>query len=374
MSDFYERVNGWRVELEFKPDCDEAIRRVYAWLDGELYDRPPIRFSRHNAEYEISAHESRWPTLRDRWFDTEYAVNSFIGGCQKRRFNAETFPTFWPNLGPNVFAACYDGVEYEFGETTAWTHSSGDGAYLNSFDYTPPSFNWGSEYREKLDEMTDYALSLAKGRFLVGYTDIHPGLDWAVAVRGNDALLYGMYEEPEGVAALARACDDDFLRFYGHYDAKLKAAGQLSVTWMNIPCYGRMHIPSCDFSNMISTEHFEKFAYSGLAKECANMTHNVFHVDGKGVARHTDAILTLPNLNAVQWVQGVGTDAPIMQWVPYIRKVQDAGKGVVVDVTADELDGFMEATNPEGLFLCIATESEEQELDIMRRTLTWGKG
>ncbi|MDR1580762.1 MAG: hypothetical protein LBS35_10435 [Synergistaceae bacterium] len=276
MSDFYERVNGWNVELEFKPDFDEAIRRVYAWLDGEFYDRPPIRFARHNAEFEMSDHENRWPTLKDRWFDTEYVVNSFIEGCRGRRFNAETFPTFWPNLGPNVFAACYDGVNYEFGETTAWTHSDADGAYRNSFDYTPPSFNWDSEYRKKLDEMTDYALSLAKGRFMVGYTDIHPGLDWAVAVRGNDTLLYGMYENPEGVRTLARASEEDFLRFYGHYDVKLKAAGQLSVTWMNIPCYGRMHIPSCDFSNMISAKHFEEFAYSGLVKECANMTHNVF--------------------------------------------------------------------------------------------------
>ena len=35
--------------------------------------------------------------------------------------------------------------------------------------------------------------------------------------------------------------------------------------------------------------------------------------------------------------------------------------------SAGMMDDFMEATNPEGLFLCIATESEEQELDITRR-------
>ena len=50
------------------------------------------------------------------------------------------------------------------------------------------------------------------------------------------------------------------------------------------------------------------------------MTHNIFHVDGKGVARHLDAILSVPQVHALQWVQGVGDDLPIMQWVPFLKQ------------------------------------------------------
>ena len=81
---------------------------------------------------------------------------------------------------------------------------------------------------------------------------------------------------------------------------------------------------------------------------------NIFHLDGRGVARHLDAILELPNVNAIQWVQGVGLDQPILQWTPLIRKIQAAGKSVVVDLTVQELEPFIDAVAPEGILLCLA--------------------
>jgi len=43
----------WTLELEQKPDFDNAMERIYAWYEQEMIDRPPIRFSAHNAEYAI---------------------------------------------------------------------------------------------------------------------------------------------------------------------------------------------------------------------------------------------------------------------------------------------------------------------------------
>jgi hypothetical protein len=101
------------------------------------------------------------------------------------------------------------------------------------------------------------------------------------------------------------------------------------------------------------------------------MTHNIFHLDGKGVARHIDAILSVPEVHAIQWVQGVGDDLPIMQWVPFIKEIQARGVPVIVDLSKDELDEFMTAMEPEGLFLWVATETEEEELDLLKRVETW---
>ena len=65
------------------------------------------------------------------------------------------------------------------------------------------------------------------------------------------------------------------------------------------------------------------------------MTHNIFHLDGKGVARHLDEILNVPEIQAIQWVQGAGADQPILPWLPLIKKIQTAGKGVVVTPERD---------------------------------------
>jgi len=162
----------------------------------------------------------------------------------------------------------------------------------------------------------------------------------------------------------------DFQQVYDHFDAKLKAHKQLSVSWMGIPSFGKMHIPSCDFSALISSDFFEEFCLPVLQREVKPMTHNIFHVDGKGVARHLDVILAVPEVHAIQWVQGVGADQPIIQWVPLLKRIQ-AVKPVIVDLQKEELEPFMDQMEPEGLFLWIATANEAEELAILKRLENW---
>ena len=122
---------------------------------------------------------------------------------------------------------------------------------------------------------------------------------------------------------------------------------------------------------MISPVQFRRFVLPALQTEMQHMTHNIFHVDGKGVARHLDAILELPNLQAIQWVQGMGDDLPIMQWAPLIRRIQAAGKSVVVDLQKSELEDFIGAVRPEGILLCMASDDEEEEHAILKRVARW---
>jgi len=178
------------------------------------------------------------------------------------------------------------------------------------------------------------------------------------------------YRDAEVAQGYARAIAD-FELIYNRFDCLLKAAGQLSVSWMGIPSFGRMHIPSCDFSALISPAFFREFALPILRREVKTMTHNVFHVDGWGVARHVDAILSVPEVHALQWVQGVGDKQPIMQWIPFIKQVQDRRIPLIVDLTKHELAEFVDAVEPTGLFLWIATDSEEEELALLRLVERW---
>jgi len=94
------------------------------------------------------------------------------------------------------------------------------------------------------------------------------------------------------------------------------------------------------------------------------------HLDGPGVTRHIDAILTLPNLQAIHWVQGYGINEPIMQWLPLIKKIQEAGKSVIVDLKMHELDEFIKKVDPTGIMLWIPAEPSEQK-DILERVSQW---
>ena len=351
------------------PQFDMAMKRIFAWFENEIIDRPPIRFTAHNAFLDAAtediAHFS--PDQKKRWwFDSELQVDLFMKSIAGRRFHGETFPVYFPNLGPDVYASFY-GAELEFGQVTSYSipciHQWEDADRL--------ILDVDNEYFKKIEDLTMHALERCTGQFLVGYTDLHPGLDCVAAWRDPLQLCYDLYDDPDQVRRLAELAIADFEFIYDHFDALLKQHGQLSVSWMGIPSYGRMHIPSCDFSALISKRFFEEFGLPILQREIESMSHNIFHVDGHGVAKHLDTILSVPEVHALQWVQGVGDNYPIMQWVPLIKDMQDRGKPVIVDLSIEDLNDFISVMKPEGLFLWVAVEDEQEELDILDRIKKW---
>ncbi len=361
------KVPWWNIELEQKPDFEQCMKRIYAWYNQEIIDRVPIRFSAHNAEYN-EAHLLKgrsWPTLKDRWWDTDYQIELFEYQLKHSVFNAETFPIFWPNLGPEVYTAFY-GVELEYQEVTSYAVANiKDWLQINDL-----KLDFNNPYFRKIEEMTYAALNRCDGKYMVGYTDLHPGLDCAAAFRDPQQFCIDFLLEPEEVKKLIEISSRDFHLIFDHFDAILKSHHQLSVSWMGIPSFEKMHIPSCDIATMISPEQFDEFVLPGIQLEIKTIAHNVFHLDGKGVAKNVDRILAMPEINAIQWVQGVGDDLPVMQWVPFIKKIQNAGKSVVVDLQVSELEGFMREMDPKGILLCIAADKDMQPA-IMKRVEKW---
>ena len=359
-------TNFFDPQLEKKPDFVECMKRIYAWNDHQVIDRVPIRFASHNAEYNIVDATDRWPDLKSQWYDVEYQVDKGLKTVENSSYLGETFPLYWPNLGPNVFAAMF-GSSLEFGDVTSWASACiEDSDELEDFHFDPDN-----EFLRKLNEFTDCALEKCKNKCLVGYTDMHPGLDFADAILGTENLLCSCLMEPELVSAIIGRCTGPFFEVMDAFHKKLFDHHQLSCTWMQIPSYEGVHIPSCDLSSMVSDQVFRDLALPAIKQETTHFRHNIFHVDGKGVARHIDDILNLPEIQACQWVQGMGLDTPIMQWVPFIQHIQDAGKSVVVDLKLAELDVFMEAVRPEGILLCMDEADAEIQQRVLNKLLTW---
>ncbi|MFC1997902.1 hypothetical protein ACFLXI_09940 [Chloroflexota bacterium] len=363
------KTEWWSVEIEGMPQFDQSMKRVYAWFDNKIIDRAPVRFQAHNEFLNAATEEVSRLSKEDKkawWFDVETQVELFLGSVEGRRFYGDTFPVYFPNLGPEIFAAFY-GAEMEFGDVTSWSIP----LVQTWDDIDDLQLDWENEYIKKLEELTAYALERCPGQFLVGYTDLHPGLDCVAAWRDPQQLCIDMIEAPEQVERLSEKAFADFEAVYNHFDRLLKDAGQLSVSWMGIPSFGRMHIPSCDFSSLISPPFFDRFGLPILQREVKTMTHNVFHVDGRGVAKNIDKILSVPGVHAIQWVQGMGTDYPIMKWVPFIKDLQARGVPVVVDLVQEDLEAFMNVMHPKGLFLWVATQNEDEEITIMKRIEKW---
>ena len=146
------KPDTWTVEIEGMPQFDMAMKRVYAWFENEIIDRPPIRFQAHNAFLASATEEIARMSKEDKkawWFYVETQVDLFVKSIEGRRFHGETFPVYFPNLGPNVYAAFY-GAELEFGEITSWSIP-----FVRAWeDAERLVFDWNNVYFRKLEELT----------------------------------------------------------------------------------------------------------------------------------------------------------------------------------------------------------------------------
>ena len=356
-----------RDEFSCKPNFDEAMERIEAWYRGEMIDRAPVRFQGHNVQYDFGGATNWTPEQwKAHWFDFDAVVERAAQEMKSGTWLAETFPVFMPNLGPAIYSAFY-GCELSFEETTSWAQHFVQGAA----EVAQLTLDRSNEYFRGIMTLTEKALTVAKGDFMVGYTDLHPGFDCVASWRDSQEICFDFIDEPEMVKQLLELSIHDFHAIYNEFDTVLKDAGQLSCTWMGIPSFGKMHIPSCDFAALISPDTFNEYGLPILQREVQGMTENIFHLDGPGVANHLDTILSVPEVGAIQWVQGYGPERSVMQYVPMIQKIQNAGKSVVVDLDLEDLNAFMGAVSPEGILLCVNEHDETVQKEVITSLLKW---
>ncbi len=352
-----------------KPDYEQSKKRIDAFWERQLIDRPVAQFILAKPALEqqplpISHHAS--PAAR--WMDAGYQAELALAALNNGLYPGDTLPVAWPNLGPEVFAAFY-GCPLAFGDYgTSWTSP-----ILKEWPEKAGSIrlDWQNCYLKKLLEMTDALLEIGRERFIVGMTDWHPGGDALAALRDPQNLALDLVEHPAAVKDMLSQLERDYFAVYDLFYAKLRQAGQPVTAWINLACDGKYYIPSNDFSAMISTAMFEEFFLPCIQRECRFLEHSIYHLDGPCAIRHLDLLLTqVPELDVLQFVPTVGDEA-VVKWAPLYQRIQAAGKGVHFTCDIAEIGDVIELLKPEGLYLQIkgapSLEAAEAALKKLER-------
>ena len=125
---------------------------------------------------------------------------------------------------------------------------------------------------------------------------------------------------------------------------------------------------------MISKEMFDEFFLEGIAGECRHYGRSIYHLDGPGALRHLDSILSIPELDAVQWVPGAGRDQ-CKSWMDLYKKILAAGKSIVVyPQTKGDFLALMDNLPAKGLCIMFnGAANEDDAKDIMKFVEKWGR-
>lgn len=335
--------------FQLKPDFEQVLKRFDAWWNCEVVDRALVSLTVSAPQDKLVQQPVHsFPDIRSRWLDTDYVVKSTDAYLHNNVYLGEAIPVAWPNLGPEVFSSFY-GCEIEYGESTAWSK--------------PVLKDWSDEslarlkldrnnfYFQKLVEMTDAMIEAGRGKYIVGYSDLHGGGDAVAAFRDPQELLIDTIECPDRIRQLCDSITPDFLETYDFFHEKLSAAGNPSTTWCQALAKGKFFVASNDFSCMIADDVFEELFIPGIIAECRHMDRSIYHLDGPQALRYLDRLLEIPEIHAIQWVPGAGRDN-WADWIDVYRRIQQKNKAMeIVSIPAHDLDRLFEVLNPEGVWI-----------------------
>ncbi len=334
-------------------------RRYDEYWALENHDRPILFVTAPKDSGALPDAPRRYDSERARWLDFDRVIARNRRRLENTYYAAEAFPSFMPNLGPDIFGAML-GCGLDFGETTSWAEPTVE----NWRDFCPGDIAQ-SPWFTLLSQFTDRAVADAKGDYMVGISDLHAGPDALVSLRGPENLCMDLYDCPDDVLPLPTRIWPAMRKVYEDQCARVEKGTTGTTTWM--PCYHRKHwyVTSCDFNALISRDMFRKFVLPELLEEAAYFDANLFHLDGPGALRHLDDLLAIPGINGIQWVPGAGAP-PQSQWKELLMKIQAAGKCLMLDVRPEEIETLSAFLRPEGVCLTVGC-ADRDEADALVR-------
>jgi hypothetical protein len=315
------------MPLLYHPHWDEARARLTRWWNGEDIGRPAMNVwvQRDTPHEDIPAlpEPPGWVT----GYSTRshaYRVNCALRATLGYDHYGESCPAVASgDLAPNCLAL-YLGCKGVEMPGTVWCEPTMERPEDARFDLDPANVYWRFSlgvYREVKQK--------ADGKFFQQFPDLIEGLDTLAAMRGSEPLLCDLIERPAWVHACLRQITDRYFHCYDVFYDLIRDEVGGSFFWAWAP--GRMSKFQCDFSAMISPEMFGEFMVPVLREMTERVSYCMYHWDGPGALPHHDHLLSLPDLDMLQWTPGAGNEPTWhRRWWPIYHKTLEAGKKLII--------------------------------------------
>jgi len=346
--------------LSWKEDLPEAKERLKAWWDHELLDRPCIQY------YHPRADVKRWG-LWDNWYlakkpdAIEGALKDFEKNGQTIFWGAECTPHYVVNYGPGILASVF-GCEghWENRAQTVW------------FDCPTPvdeiiallertRLDDNNPWYTRIKRVTEYAAQQAAGvPYQVTITDLGGVLDILASFLTPKGLILAMRRHPDIVDTCRAIILEKWLQLFDELEAIIGQHLDGFGTWLRIWCPKTWYPIQCDFSAMLSPSWFERFALPDIITQAEHMKYAIYHLDGPNEIPYVDMLLQVSSLSGIQCVPGIQGTYRDPKWVEVYKKIQAAGKNLVLDVPPADLSFFYEEFDPKGLLINSIFNSKSQ--------------
>ena len=344
--------------MRYKQDWDMAKKRLTAFWDRDILDRCCI-----SVKVPGQAAQAMPQTDAERlrhWTDPEYIIRRNRAAMEHTYYGGEAFPCIFVNLGAAGHAGFFKGEKHYFGDSVWFFPSLTD---IDALEFDENGFM----YQKTLELARAFAQD-SGGDYMVSMPDTTGNADALAHLMGSEELLPAMLEDPEAVARALQKIETVYERTMREvYDiVRGVNEGGSCVDWLSTWAPGFHAQMQCDLSVMISNPLFREFILPELQTQCRFLQYPLYHLDGAEQIRHLDDLLSIPELRAIQWTQVAG-QPPCTQYLPELKRIQAAGKNLVILVEPKQVEVLLENLSSRGLLLVTTVPTVEDAEALLRQ-------
>lgn len=350
--------------VHFKDDLAAAQERTEAWWGGDGTDRPVLLLTAPRdraADYD-------GPSTDDMdawWTDPEYVIPRLGHQLATTYFAAESMPVVFPvSIGLVSITNKYLGAPNVYiDRSTSWSSP-----IIKSWDALPDlRFNEHNEWWLRTERLLRAGVAMIRERdyeAFIGMPDLNGPTEVLSGLRGPERFALDFYDHPDAIVPALRQVQDAWFEAYRRACAIANEPGG-SLCWMATWSERPMSDLQSDVSCLISSEMFNETFLPFIVEQAQRIDRTIYHLDGPGAIRHLDSLLAIPELDAIQWVQGAGAGRT-SEWIDLLRRIQDEGKLVWATCDPDEVGHLCRALDPRRLLLSIRAPNESAANEVIR--------
>ena len=349
------------MELLYKSGFNEAKAHWEAFWNHEIIDRPCLAVTAPKEGHHIPPA----PPYMDGWDgDFAEAVARWEAHATHIYYAGDAIPYIEPSFGPDQFGA-FLGAELQR-SLSAYNATSWAVPYVKDWnDDLPIHLDAENNWWKKMLQFMSVAGKASEGKFLVGMLDLHSNMDALASIREPQDLCMDLMDFPDLIHRAMKEVRALYPFVYQSLYESGNMKGRGSIGWCSFYSPGRFAMMQCDFAIMLSPKIFNEFILPALIEEADYLDHSIYHYDGIGALRHLDSVLSIKNLDGIQWVPGAG-NPPQSQWTELLLRIQNAGKSLHISASPDEIKQLHKILKPELVFYDTWARNEKEADELIR--------
>ena len=327
------------------------------WWRGEL-DRPLMAITVYGAHppRETAAPALSQATCGDFQWTPEQVIDALDAQLSTLEYLGDAYPRVnFDAFGPGVLAA-FCGAKLDNSSGRVWFFPDEEREIADIHVTYDPDNVWA----RRVKALYRAGLERWGSGVVMGMPDLGGVMDVAATFRGSENLLMDLYDDPDEVLRLCGEIETAWRAAYDDMKSVLQPVSVGYTDWAGLLSPTPSYILQCDFSYMIGSGMFDTFVLPTLRRDVKWLSNTIYHLDGIGELNHLDSILTMDDLNAVQWVYGEGKPGP-MHWLDVYRKIRRAGKRMMLIGRPDEILETIGALGGEGVYCALGLRADEEE-------------